>query len=254
MSNFSIEGLQTALGSPNAQTRNNALKVLAEWLRSSDPEKQTWAARISAESLESSVKKQDQAMTEARINQIYQTFFAAHPELIDCQANRVALEAHINGPFDLDVLEQLAEQIKDQLSTQKVPDAPLSDADRLQAKLRAIRERNAWLKTLSQEELRGLARQEAEDRKRGRDPLAPMRLNAEEQTIVDNQPKPSRTAVRLWVPNSNPQREFTSLELRKMNAEYFRAVIGDGGGRTSPDKLARVNEILAGAQPEGVTA
>jgi hypothetical protein len=254
MSNFSIEGLQAALGSPDAKTRNNALKVLAEWLRSSDPEKRDWAAKISAESLEGSVKQQDEASNQKRKAEIYSVFFAAHPELVDNIANRNLLEtfaANNGGVITLDVLEQAAEQLSG-LAKQRVPAPELTPEQALRAKLNAQKMREIWLRSLSTDELRKIARDEEQARKHGQDVNKDLRLTQDEKELLENQPKVSTTAARIWVPDSNPRREYTRQELVKLDARTIRSLITNGGHQLDLAKQQRFNDILGGVQPEGV--
>jgi hypothetical protein len=182
-------------------------------------------------------------------------FFAAHPEISDNVANRNLLEsfcASNGGLVNLDILESAAEQLSGSLAKQRVEAPPLTPEQKLRAKLNAQKMRETWLRSLSTEELRQQMRQEVSSQ--GRQSLKELELTPEEQEIVNTQPKPSRTAARLWIPGSDPKREFSSLELRQMSAPRIRALISDGSGtRTDYNKLNRFNEIVGGAQPEGVT-
>jgi hypothetical protein len=255
MGNWSEQGVLDSLASRDKNRIAEAKRVLKVWHNSGDEEKKQMAERVMVKVSMAGINYDEELANEKRKSEIYSVFFAAHPEISDNVANRNLLEtfaAHNGGVIILDILELAAEQLQNSLAKQRVPGPELTPEQALRAKLNAQRMRETWLRSLSTEELRKVARDEEQARKHGQDVNKDLRLTQEEKELLESQPKVSTTAARMWVPDSNPRREYTRPELLKLDARTIRSLITNGGHQLDLAKQQRFNDILGGVQPEGV--
>jgi hypothetical protein len=253
--NWSEQGVLDSLASRDKNRIAEAKRVLKFWHNSGDEEKKQMAERVMVKVSMAGINYDEEQANEGRKGEIFATFFAAHPEISDNVANRNLLEsfcASNGGLVNLDILESAAEQLSGSLAKQRVEAPPLTPEQKLRAKLNAQKMRENWLRSLSTDELRKIARDEEQARKHGQDVNKDLRLTLEEKELLESQPKVSTTAARMWVPDSQPRREYTRHELLKLDARTIRSLITNGGHQLDLSKQQRFNDILGGVQPEGV--
>jgi hypothetical protein len=190
------------------------------------------------------------------MQEIMSQFWPAYPEISRNTANENALMLWINqnagSQVSLDSLNRAVEALGDSLSHQKLPDPILTEEQQLQVKLKARKMHERWLQSLSSDELKVQAKQEAAQVRAGRQPYQDLALSPDEKEQAKKLQPVVPSQVRLWADDSHV-REYNRAELLKLSASQIRRMLWPNSQRDPKrDAERRYNQIIANeVQPEG---